>query len=349
MNLLVFKALKIKNNKLYTLLIAFLIIITNIISICKNNISLKIDKEIIDKIENRIIYVQSNDYDKLSVISNLDNVEYVYYSKEPIIAKYKEDTYLVKYIDEELIKKKNLSFYGKLSPNQVIVPKKIVYDAKNSNNINLRIVTQYENDIFVNIYTYYDDELDSNTIYIGNKSILNKYFNSLEYNYLVVLKHKEDYKKIENKFRSIDCSLQYIGLENEEEFIIYREISTILNAFFLFFIVILFLIIYYLVRLYMNENIFNIAILKTFGYRTFLILFIITTYFFIVSSITNVFSILSFIFLDNIMNSYIYNKELITYTLSYNTLLLSLPFFINYILIVLKIKFTSISSMLKME
>ena len=200
MNLLVFKALKIKNNKLYTLLIAFLIIITNIISICKNNISLKIDKEIIDKIENRIIYVQSNDYDKLSVISNLDNVEYVYYSKEPIIAKYKEDTYLVKYIDEELIKKKNLSFYGKLSPNQVIVPKKIVYDAKNSNNINLRIVTQYENDIFVNIYTYYDDELDSNTIYIGNKSILNKKVDGINFIELVGANDNDDKNtNIENK------------------------------------------------------------------------------------------------------------------------------------------------------
>lgn len=84
---LIVKCLKSDKIKIYILLILFSIFVINIVSSLTNFIENNLEKEILNKVENRIVYASStDDIDRYDEIESFNHVENVYYNIEPILA-----------------------------------------------------------------------------------------------------------------------------------------------------------------------------------------------------------------------------------------------------------------------
>ena len=117
------RVFRIKKMKLYIFILTFLFFIINVIGLLINSANTKINDEIINKLENRIIYIHSHEKDKIDVIKTISNIENVYYNLEPFLVNYNEDEKLYfKHINPlsniKIISGKS----NNLNSNEIIIP-----------------------------------------------------------------------------------------------------------------------------------------------------------------------------------------------------------------------------------
>ncbi len=350
---LLFKTIKTDKAKYYILLFSFMIFVINIIALIINSTERKVDIQIINKIENRAMYVISNDgTDKSKLIKSLPNVQDVSYNTGSFYAKCnKFDKCSFKFINPliklNLVKGK----INNLGYNEAIVSEKFL--SKNNKNIEdvinkkIKVIIENQSIELTIVGVYSNTGSDNYYIYISNDNNINKLIKNSN-RYIVLINNRSSYKKVEKKLKDNDCSIEFIDDSYQNEVQTYKDINNILRGFFLLCYITLLLMFLFLLFSNIAEKSYSIALLKTFGYSNIFILILILSYFIfillfslIISTITIGFINLLFISLLDIKNLF----DFIIIMKNFFAILLMLVLVVT--LIYIKIKRITIIKMIK--
>lgn len=277
MNIL-FKILKPYKIKFYLLLLIIFSFTLNIITLSSNYLSITLDKNIINKEDNRIIYISSkkssNEY---KIIKKIPNIQQVFYNSEPVLAKSEllGATYLKYKSPTEKIKKVQ-GRISNLKSNEIVIPQALLKknNIANKDIINKKILFRIDNHaidfIVVGIYQSKNNQY----IYVSNNSNINQY-SQFSNKYILIITDRKKLNDIENQLNKYQISIDYINDSSQNESQTYQDILNILNGFITICYVVL--IVIYLILLYstIKEKEYSIALLKSLGYSYYLILVIL--------------------------------------------------------------------------
>lgn len=334
MNKIIIKCLETNKIKLYSFTLFSLMILINIISMIINFSKIRMKNEIIDKPENRVIYVSSEkDLDNYETIKNILHVEDVYYNTDlPTVKMNEYSDFKLKYINPTVQVK---TLYGKSSnfnENEVIISENIAeslnIDIKSNTNNKIKIfLNGTEIELFV-VGIYENDNINENYIYIPSNSCINK----LVYNknqYIILIDSMENYDVVVRKLEEYNCFIQYKNDSLIKEIKVYQDVNVFLENFL--YISYFFLIIVLLIILLFNisEKKYNIALLKSIGYSEKKIINSILHSYIIIFSVSFLISIFIFKIVDIIL--------LYIFKISYffNILILTKNLLICYIILLL--------------
>lgn len=344
MKKIIYKNIVSSKAKLYIFLLLFIIIILNGIDLSINCINNKITNEILNKIENRSIYVISNDLtDKLTEIEPIEHVEHVYYDLSKIEVEYNGILNYAKIFNPFLQKYDNIKF---LEENEVIISERLCvnFHLKIGDEISL---SHYNQSFVFKIKEIYSEtDKMENYIYISNNNeLINSLNNKNEY--FVLIDSSYNYNEVMDNLELNGCKLKFKDVKYENELLIYKDILFSLNFFFIIIYSILILCFFVILILNITEKKYSIALLKNFGYSNYSILKIILFehfFFIIIIYILNIlfFQItsycLSFFRILNFLNIYIIMK---------NFFIMVILLMLASLFLILKIKKISLIKLLK--
>lgn len=346
------KCLKSDKIKIYTLLIIFSVFVINIVSTLTNFIENDLDKQIINKEENRIIYASSNNnVDRFDEILSSPYVTNVYYNIDPILANCNEKDYYIKHFNPTVKLKRVAGNINEIKENEVIVPKSFIrYDEmKLNDNLGKNVVIKFDDmNFYFRISGIYDDNNQNQYIYISSKSKINKLIDN-KTNYIVLVNQQKNISKVSEILSNMNCYNQYnIDISAERELLIYKDINKVFIGFskvcYLFLVIIIFI----LIILNISEKKYNIALMKTVGYSNKFIANVI----FLIFSIIFIFSLLISIIVINGIDLFLekwlnlnefYNLNIIMK----NGSIIFVELFISIIIIIFQVKRINIIKLLK--
>lgn len=292
----IFKILKTNKIKTYIFVLSFLIFVINILSLSVDLTKNKLEREIINKEENRIMYITSDDSkDKYELISSFQNIQEVYYNIEPFLVKCHEfNSCYFRYFNSKLKLDIKLGKKSDLGYNEIIIPETILnrYNKNIDDIINKKIAILIENqEIELTISGIYSNGNQEEYIYISNDNDINKYIKNKN-KYIVLIDDIKNYDKVEKFLNDNGFYIDFVddSLKNEKQ--TYQDIINVLGFFAS--LCYLFLLFVYFALLLVNivEKKYNIALLKTFGYSNIFILNILLLIFIIISLCSFIISIL---------------------------------------------------------
>ncbi len=291
----------IRTEKIFKSIFIFTIIflaINFISSFIKYN-EKRINDEIINKIENRMIYITSdNEIDTFDRLKSFFHVQDVYYDLPQIECNVdKIGVYYIKFLNPSI----NLKNIVKISSNEdgIIIPKKIFdfYKMTSDDNVNI-MINKKEISYFVSAF-YSDDE--NNYIYIKKSNeIINNLFK--KFDYIVVVDHAENKDEVINLLNKNNYTIKYVNDTLENEYKTYNDLNELLYKFNLFCYVFLVLILLMLTISNIMEKKYIISLLKSTGYSNKLIVAIVYINSLIIFLISNFITLIILVIIDYIFN-----------------------------------------------
>lgn len=272
MKKIIYKNIVSSKIKLYIFLLLFITIVLNGINLSINYINKKITNEILNKIENRSIYVTSDEsLDKLVEIKSINHVQDVYYNLPNLEVDYNGVVNYLKVFNPFIYNYDDISF---LEKNEIIISKRV--SENNNLKIDDEIILNYLNKPFTFKIKKIYDETDNlgNYIYISNN---NEILNNFNYknDYFVLIDNSDNYDDVIKSLKMIGCKLKFKDVKYENELLTYKDILFNLNFFFLVSYFILILCFFVILILNITEKKYSIALLKNFGYSNYNILRIV--------------------------------------------------------------------------
>lgn len=341
------KSLNIVGSKVYNIFLFLLIITINIVSGLTNFVVTETDKQIINTIDNRTIYIYSNDNkDKMNEIQLISHLEKINYNIDPVIIKYGESKiFYLKYFNHI---DSVLDGINEPNKNEIIVPESFYYELisqnKNTDSISINI---NNNTVSFIISGKYDDKYAHlQNVYVSSDNEIGKFIDD-KYEYIALLDDNRNYEYVKERLEKIGCSIK-IYYSNDNELHMYKSINNVLRLFSIVCYALLTLI--FILILFNNvvDNIYDIALLKSFGFNYKIICFAIMIKYYrklIVSFFSSsfLFLIINIILKVFLKKSFLFNIKI----LIFNYLYISIFFLITIIVIVKKVKKISIVKLLK--
>lgn len=266
---LIVKCLKSDKIKIYILLILFSIFVINIVSSLTNFIENNLEKEILNKVENRIVYASStDDIDRYDEIESFNHVENVYYNIEPILANCNNINYYIKHFTPTIKLKRIIGNVKRIKENEVIVPKSFVnkYGMEINNCLKKRISIKIgDTKFYFKISGVYNDDEQNQYIFFSSKSLINKFINN-KTDYIILVDSYDNIPIVAEYLNNMEYNIQYIDNTAKNELLIYTDIYKIFIEFSKLCYIFLIIIIFILLVLNISEKKYNIALMKTLGY-----------------------------------------------------------------------------------
>lgn len=274
MHTIIFKNFKSKKIKIYILTLSILICVVNIISLTINYINLKIENRIFNKLENRIIYINDTENDRLSTIESIIHVDSVYYNISPFLVDNNGKNIYLKYINPLTNLKILSGKSSKINNNEVIVPDTFFdsqttrYDGFLNKKISLSLNDKVIKFNIVGIYS--SDNESGEYIYIANNNIISNFIKEKN-EYIALIDDKDNYNKVMKELKKLNFSIIFSRNPYDVETLTYQDIIDFLNVFSIFCYICLILLYIFLSFSNILEKKYNIALLKVFGYSNIFI------------------------------------------------------------------------------
>lgn len=282
---MVFRRKKITCTYIIIFILFFLVFYTLLNA--RENLTIKIEKEIIQKRENREIYIEydSNVLDSpIQILKNKYKVEKItnYFDSISIYDEIYGHIKISRYLDNEV----KIIDGKKLNENncdEIIIPR--IFH-KNGNEYN------YENMLERNIILesnnkdkYFRHEFKVTGIYENkSNSIINELYttcleqelNQKMQKYIVTFLDEKDTRDAIRYLKNIGYQVSLLSDDTQAELGSYLKLTKIIDAFIHLLLLIIALIIYMIIKSFINYQNKNIAMMKTFGFSMKTILFNIT-------------------------------------------------------------------------
>ncbi len=290
-----------KYTKLYLITISILILSILLVFKFQNYIN----KTAIDELKNNVInrklelvYINNDNSSINDLINKIKKIETIIdlYPIYPTVSCDYNENYKIFLQYENILELPKTINKRKLedSNNEIIIPTSINNDLKS---IDLNCIIDSENKtITLDVIDYYKQESDLNIAFVS-KNVMNILTENHEFGkkfYAIV----DDYDNLDNtiiKLDNIGFSSDIVNSLSNLELNNYFRLSKTINFGIYILYCLIIVILFVIIKYYMYDEKNNIAILKTLGYSTFIITFIMITRFLVLILISSIISICMYI------------------------------------------------------
>lgn len=343
------KIFKVKQWRIYVFFFTTCFLVLHTITLIFEYTINKIDSDIIEKVNNRLIYVKNNDgLDKYMKLSQITNVEKVYYDNQEVQVIFEETSVAVNTekptSDVKIISGKSMD----KDLNSILVPNYIVDKGIKIDMGGLldKQISIYHNGVSyeLKIIGLYDNIDNKNVFYVSNDFFNNNFYTPNEY--IVLINKQMNVKNVSEEVRKCNCTTS-IDDSYKNELQTYQTIKKILILFNVICLSVILVILLIIMMTNIIEKKYSIALLKSQGFSNLMISNVILIMFGSIQVFSYCLSFVSIHVLNLLLYKLLGIKILLYSLIIKNFIVTFILFFSTTIIVLRKIKNINIINLLK--